>query len=418
MIAVRRTVLIVVSLVVLWRIVAVGLAQYYVDRSAHGDETAAAKALTWHGSQPEALLRQARQRLGQDPAGASEEMRRAYRVDPADPDPLLALTNASQKTTSPETAEAYIHRATQLAPANPSVASRAAAFWLDRGDLSKAMQYWSRALEADPGVRKGIFRILLAIAEDPQARLVFADYAPTPPTWWQPFFAEVAQRALDVETVRFLYALRRDAAGSPISEAERGPYISRLQREGMATEAYLVWVNGLDDDRRRHLGLLYNGGFEVAPTDVGFDWRRIPLRGVVIGTAKTFGSDGDRSLHLLFQGTKGPFRHLVQDLYLQPGAYRVYGRVRPDGLKGTGGLQWALRCGANLPPLATSERFIGSGQWRDFSFSFELPQGCQAPQILLQSAGERPSDHDLTGAIWFDALRIRTTPSPTPPPPP
>jgi hypothetical protein len=142
------------------------------------------------------------------------------------------------------------------------------------------------------------------------------------------------------------------------------------------------------------------------------------MRGVVIGTAKTFGSDGESSLHLLFQKTKTPFRHLTQDLYLQPGGYRFLGKVRPDGLKGTGGLQWAVRCGPALAPLATSERFLGSGQWRDFSFAFELPQGCDAPQLLLQSVGERPADHELDGAIWFDALRIRSTPSPAPPPAP
>ena len=415
MTALRPIALVVVSLLVLWRIVAVGMSQHFADRIALGDETAAAKALSWHGSQPAARLRQAQQLLEQHPAGATEQARAAYLANPANPQPLLLLAKSAEPDAVPEATQAYVQVATQLAPSNPNVATNAAAFWLGRGDLPKAMEYWSRALEADPGMSMGLFPILLQIAEDPQVRMVFADYARNPPSWWPRFFDEVARRALDVETVRFLYALRRDARAVPVGEPERAAYIARLQREGKATEAYLAWVNGLDDARRQHLGLLFNGGFEVALTDLGFDWRRSKMPGVVIGTAKTFGTDGESSLHLLFQNTKGPFRHLTQDLYLQPGGYRFLGKVRPDSLKGTGGLQWAVRCGPAAAPLATSERFLGSGQWRDFAFAFELPKGCDAPQILLQSVGERPSDHELSGAIWFDALRIRATPSPAPP---
>ena len=418
MIALRRIALVVASLLILWRIAAVGMSQHFANRIPLGDETAAAKALSWHGLQPEARLRQAQQLLEQDPVGAAEQARSAYLVNPSNPQPLLVLAQSAAPDSGPEATQAYVQLATQLAPVNPNVATKAAAFWLGRGDLPRAMEYWSRALEANPGMSKDLFPILLQIAEDPQVRMVFADYARNPPRWWPRFFDEVARRALDVQTVRFLYALRRDARAGPVSETERAAYIARLQREGQATEAYLVWVNGLDEARRQHLGLLFNGGFEVALTDLGFDWRRSKLPGVVMGTAKTFGTDGERSLHLLFQKTKGPFRHLTQDLYLQPGGYRFLGKVRPDGLKGTGGLQWAVRCGPASAPLATSERFLGSGQWRDFSFAFELPQGCDAPQILLQSVGERPSDHDLSGAIWFDTLRIRSTPSPAPPPAP
>jgi hypothetical protein len=412
LIALRRIALVVASLLIFWRIAAVGMSQHFANRIPLGDETAAAKALSWHGAQPEARLRQAQQLLDQDPVGAAEQARSAYLANPANPQPLLVLARSAEP--GAEAPQAYVKVATQLAPVNPNIATKAAAFWLGRGDLPRALEHWSRALEADPGMSRDLFPILLQIAEDPQVRMVFADYARDPPRWWPGFFDEAARRALDVETVRFLYALRRDARAVPIGETERAAYIARLQREGQATEAYLVWVNGLDDARRQHLGLLFNGGFEVPLSDLGFDWRRSKMPGVVIGTAKTFGTDGERSLHLLFQKTKGPFRHLTQDLYLQPGGYRLLGKVRPDSLKGAGGLQWALFCRPASLPVATSERFLGSGQWRDFSFAFELPQGCHAPQLLLQSVGERPSDHELSGAIWFDALRIRSAPSTAP----
>jgi len=413
-IAVWRVFLIGLSLLLVWRIAAVGMSQHLAELAVGGDPGAAQKALAWHGSHPDALLRHAQENAAQDASAAAAQARAAYLASPSQPQPLLALARSATPDTAPETAEAYIRLATQLAPASGNVAVQGADYWLRRGDLAKAMGHWSRALEAEPSQSKTLFPILLRIAEDPQGRSFFADAVRNPPRWWTPFFSEVARRALDLETVRALYALRRDAATSPLPEDERNAYIARLQREGQATEAYLAWVNGLDETRRRHLGLLFNGGFEVDLTDAGFDWRRARLKGSIISTAKTYGTEGERSLHLLFQGTQGPFRHLTQDLYVQPGHYRLLGKVRPDGLKGTGGLQWAVRCGPSAAPVATSERFLGSGQWRDFSFSFELPPACEAPQLVLVSVGERPSDHDLSGAIWFDTLKLRATRPPTP----
>jgi hypothetical protein len=82
--------------------------------------------------------------------------------------------------------------------------------------------------------------------------------------------------------------------------------------------------------------------------------------------------------------------------------------VRTDSLASQGGLKWVVRCRFPQPAdLGESERFLGSSEWRDFSFSIQVPEGCLAQEIRLVSAGTREFEHKMTGGIWFDGLSIR-----------
>jgi hypothetical protein len=280
------------------------------------------------------------------------------------------------------------------------------------------MRHWSRALEAEPSTQKELFPILLEIAENPQLRGLLSPYAQNPPPWWESFFSETARRALDVQTVAALHSLRRKAADAPITPAERTAYIARLQRDGLVTAAYLAWVNGLTADERTQLGVLHNGGFELPPTSTGFDWHIRQPEGVIIQTASTYGVQGSKALQLIFKRWEKPFNHVHQPLFLDPGTYRITGRVRTDSLQSVGGLKWVALC--RLPEagvLAESERFLGSSEWRDFSFEVTIPETCVAQELRLSSAGSRDFERAMKGSVWFDAISARRVAPTTPPNP-
>jgi hypothetical protein len=242
--------------------------------------------------------------------------------------------------------------------------------------------------------------------------MALAPLAQDPPAWWPSFFERLAQGALDVETVRFVYGLRALTARTPVTPAERQIYIQRLLKEGMITEAYLTWVHGLSPPEREQMGLLHNGGFELPLGKEGFDWRSIPHRQVVARTAATFGVGGERALQLVFRNQEGSFHHLRQSLFLDPGTYRLTGKVRSESLASQGGLRWTLRC---LQPreavLGESERFLGSEKWRGFRVDFEVPEDCRLQEIRLESAGKQGFEQRINGEIWFDDLAIRPTAS-------
>jgi hypothetical protein len=90
----------------------------------------------------------------------------------------------------------------------------------------------------------------------------------------------------------------------------------------LTTQAYLAWVNSLTGTQREQLGLLYDGSFELAPTNWGFDWHMNAKCDALVDRMRTFGSEGTKSLHLLFARYQGPFDGVYQVLFLDPGAYR------------------------------------------------------------------------------------------------
>lgn len=409
----RRILLIVVATWLVWRILAVSLATHYAEQLAGDESKAADKALAWDHRQPQALYRRALAVREQDPQTALALLSAAYVQNPASAWPLISAADIALAAGDQERADALVQTAIRLMPADPRIHQQAARYWIERGDLGQALQQWSLTLLADPSRRHQLFALFIALAEDRRTRLAFEPFAVSPPAWWEAFFSEAAKRALRLDSVDTLYHLRREYSPTPITAAERHSYVARLKREGAIPRAYIVWVNGLTREQRQWLGLLYDGGFELEPDNWGFGWHMQTRRGALIERARTYGSDGDKSLHLQFERDHGRFRGgrfqgVFQPLFLDPGTYRLNGRARTDSLQTKGGLQWDLRCLLPQPQrLATSERFLGTNPWRDFGFDFEVPADCSLQELRLVSSGKRAFEHAIDGNAWFDRMAIR-----------
>lgn len=404
----RKILILFVAAVLVWRIGATSMASFYAERLAAGDKDAASKALAWDPRQPRALYERAIALRDRDPKAASALLAAASAQHPADAWPLIAAAGMALAEGDADRADALVQAAVDLAPADPRVHTELARYWILRGDLGQAMRYWSRALETDPRRRRDLFPILLALAEDPRTLPAFAPFAKSPPSWWEPFFVEVAQRALQTDSVRLLFALRQRSAEVPVTVTERRAYVDRLLRDAMVPQAYIGWVNGLTREQREQLGLLHDGGFELEPDGFGFGWRLNGERGVLVKRSATYGGEGERSLHLLFDGYRGRFGGVSQSLFLEPGSYRLAGRVRTDSLETQGGLSWVVRCRlSETRDLGVSERFLGTNPWRDFGFDFDVPAGCPLVELRLVSVGERSFEREIAGGAWFDRLAVR-----------
>jgi hypothetical protein len=176
-------------------------------------------------------------------------------------------------------------------------------------------------------------------------------------------------------------------------------------------------VSGLGGEQRRQLGFLHDGGFELEPSNWGFDWRIRSMPQALVDRGTTYGIDGEKALHLLFRDYRGRFEGVSQFLFLDPGHYRLSGRVSTDSLESRGGIRWGVRCLLAEPrELGASERFLGANEWRDFAFEFEVPDSCVLQELRLVSAGERRFEHRITGGAWFDRLMIGKVRKPTAPP--
>lgn len=407
MIRLRRLLLVLVASWLAWRVAAQGIAAYYVERIEEGDSGAAAKVLVWNRRHPEALYRRAQEVRTTDPDAAIRLLLRAQAENRADARPLLALAEEYQARGEGSRADELVEQAVRLTPTDPRIRQRAARYWLAQNRYPLALRHWSMALEADPQIRGQVFPQLLKLVEDPATQEAFQSVAETPPGWWEAFFELAAQR-VPIDRLRALYEQRLAAAAAPVTAPERQAYVARLKREGLIGDAYVHWVNSLSARQRVQLGLLYDGGFEFAPQNWGFGWHILPRSKVLHDQAQTYGVQGEKALHLLFQGLKEPYRDLFQPLFLSPGPYRLDGRVRTDSLATQGGLQWRIACASSKAgPLGESERFLGSNPWRGFEFEFEVPPACPLQEIRLVSTGEHAFEYVISGGAWFDRMAIR-----------
>lgn len=405
-----RVLIILIAGFLAWRIVVSGLADHALEQLRKGDKAAAQRVLGLMPGQPDALYQEAMAQRLTDGAGAEVQLVQAYRQNPTRARPLMALADLALARGEVERADALVEAAVKLEPVNHAIHRSAAVFWLNRGQLERGLQHLSLALEAWPEPNQDLLDIFVRFAEDPEVRMALKPLAQNPPSWWPAFFQRLARRALNVEAVRFAYGLRALTSRTPVTPEERQAYIQRLLKESLITEAYLTWVNGLSAEDRNQMGLLHNGSFELPLGKEVFDWQWSPHRQVVARTAAAVGVAGERALQLIFRNQEGRFQHLHQAIYLEPGTYRLSGKVLLDSLTSQGGLRWTLRC---LRPrqavLGESERFLGSEKWRGFKMDFEVPEGCQLQEVRLESAGRQGLEQRVGGEIWFDGLAIRRT---------
>lgn len=393
-----------VAVLLAWRVLVDGMADHYA-----GMETpeGASAALRWRGDQPAALHQQALAASERDPAAAGRGFQAAVWADPTDALAFLGLAELWAGSGRQEAARKLAEIADVLAPMRSPALARSAAFWLNQNRPDRALERWSMLLRTRPQAAGQLYPVLLRLADDPAARSWLQPLLDKPPEWWDGFFAYAAANAERPETVVFLYQ-QRSRAGGPLDGAEQRVYLDRLWKEGRWLETYLAWLGGLDERRQQGLGHLYNGGFELPVTGMGFDWRLSSPRGVAVETVETYGTRGGRALHVTFDGQRVHFQHVYQPLYLEPGRYQLQGRVRPDRLQAERGLRWRVRCGGpSARVLVESEPFVGSDDWRMFAADFTVPETDCAVQLLrLELDGRAELDFEAQGGIWFDDLAI------------
>jgi hypothetical protein len=387
-----------------WRIVVLGMSEYYATEGGKGS---GANALAWHASHPVGLLNAASDLLSSDPHQAESLLRQAIQEDLADGRNWMALALLYEKRGDANRARLAVARAIELSPMQSGVQLDAGAFWLRHNRADLAIKNWDHALRMRSELQSTIFPVFLRIAENPRLRPFFAPVVAEEPRWWKGFYQYASANGLSLDAVRDLYHMREKAGGKSISD-ERKSLLARLQKEGRWLEAYFIWLNSLSREQVGSVGNLYNGNFEQGISNEGFDWIAPKVHGAVVEVAPTYGTTGSKALHVEMDGQRLRFQHLYQYLMLDPGKYYLRGRVRLDSLQSEKGLQWVVRCiQSPAEPLGTSEYFVGTEQWKHFSSNFEVPEkGCPVQVLRLELGGQSALDFIAEGSIWFDDMEI------------
>ncbi len=371
------------------------------------------RALSMNPNQPEALVAVAERALA---AGALEEAEaaatRVLYLHPFEGRALRVLGAVAELGGDRARALALMRLTESTTPRESS-----AQFWLainalvDK-DLDGTLRRLDRLLRFEPETQRKIFPILWVIAFNPVGAGPLGAYLAADPPWRDSFMTGVIGGAdSDAALSRLFSAI--EAAGGRVTESELDRLAGRLLarrdwkrlRRLMATMAPDAPTDQIKD-----------GGFDGVGRGPLLGWAIGPkLPGADVLMAAADGS-GNRTLYLAFHDRRVPFRQVSQVLLLPPGRYQLSGRARLQELQATHGLGWNLSCVGSSALLGKSERMLGSRDWREFRFSFEVPEvdcGGQVLQLVLDA--RIAAEQQIAGKAWFDDFSIDALPAPAKP---
>lgn len=406
---VARVFVLLLLLLIAWKVLVSGLGEHYVRQALLGNDKAIDWALMWNPEQPTALYLKGRALMQSDPTQAQQLLAKAIALNPGNAAPMEALARLLLGKNEIAAADQMINFAVERMPARKDIRLSAARYWVQRGQLEKALENWAAALELDPGLGSEIYPTLTRIAENQQSVAMFNSLAEAPPPWWDAFFKYLSEHAKQLQSVVAVASIRH-ASKVPLSKAERTLLVDRLQRDRQWAEAYLVWINGLDVEERRYLGSVFDGGFELSPANAGFGWHFPDDKAWVIRRKHTYGAEVEKALHIYYPGKDTPQTQVYQPLLLGKGRYIMQMRSRVDSLRIHGGLQWVVRCiGDEEALLGEGPLLVGGSDWETQQFTFAVPDdiACTGQLLRLETVRMDRDDGSVEGEVWFDRLSIR-----------
>jgi tetratricopeptide (TPR) repeat protein len=386
---------------VAWRVLSLGMAEHF----SHSNP---AVALAWRSGDAEARLQEldleaAAHRYS---AAQSQSAQAAIRAAPLDGRGYRMLANQAELRGDLPSAMSLYSVAAKRGPRDLPTLGRLVQYQLKQGNRAQALAYVDQMLRVEPELAPRLFPLVASLsAQDPAA---VAKLLLQHPPWRTTFLFELMKHGQDAALTRLFDQLRRSPGG--LSTRELSAWLNRLIKSGQWGPAYLNWVESLSPEASKRIGNIYNGGFELEPSQLGFDWRFGRVAGAQVTRDQVTGSEGLYALRVDFEDQRIPFRHVQQLLALVPGTYRLQGRVRTDDLRGERGLVWTLTCAEDGRIIGETDPVTGRHAWQDFSRDFAVPaEKCGGQWLTLRVPARIAAEQRLGGTAWFDDLSIQAT---------
>lgn len=354
------------------------------------------------------LIQASQEKLQTSPQEAILLLQKAIQKDPVDSRSYLLMALAYEKLGDMPRAKTLMRIANQLSPRKPLNQIEIGQFWFRQNDIDEALMHWTIALEMKYELREKGFKDLMLFMERPiyfeaMRRLISKHN----PLWWDQFFNQAAFSFKHLDHLKALYETRL-SSGVHMSNLEHSAIFERLMRDRQWSAAYFLWINHLPQSQLKFLGNIFDGGFNLSPSNEGFGWRINTDPAYRFYFNKESNKGSSQILTILFTGSKPKEITLMrQILLLEPGTFHLKGEVSSEQLKAGEGLMWRLSCYNGLH-IATTSLFQGSMAWGNFSQDFTVPShnDCRVQTLSLMISADINQPFTYEGVLKLKQLAI------------
>lgn len=382
-----------------WRIVG----QMQAEKYAESDPQ---RALRWRPDYPQALLALAEGQMAQgNLPGARAAARRLLAHEPLQGVGFRVLADAAERESRRADAMRLYLIAEHRAPRDLQTRAWLTQRYLEQGDLEQALAQLDRILRMAPQRGRSIYPVLTQLAQDRAFADALAAKLRQGPPWRAGLLRALRDPASGnpVAAGRVMQALQNQGGLEP---EEYAHWLDSLIAQGRWGEAYARWAGGQVRGEGR-LPLVNNGNFALTPSDVGFDWRRRRVPGVLLQFEPGSTRDASQVVYLHFLDRRVPNASLEQPLLLAPGSYRLALRMRAQSLRSEMGLQWVVACAGPGGVAGRTEAIDGSFPWRAFEAVVTIPPtGCPGQWLRLVNIVPAGAAQRVVGELWVDDVTI------------
>jgi hypothetical protein len=278
--------------------------------------------------------------------------------------------------------------------------------YLIKKDYAKASYHLDGILVSDPLLAPSLYPSISTLINDDAAAELLAKILNRNPPWRSGFITALVENDKTSQLAFKLFSQLRKSGGAP-DKYELLSYLRKLTASNDYDRAYFVWLDSLDETALLKVGNVFDGGFDLEPKNLIFDWSVYPFTNAEVGVIQKQDNSKNRVLRLSFYKTTEQFGNVSQMIRLHPGHYAFSGTYMANGFKAAGGLKAQVICIEVGSALGESEPFVSSSPWQSFGFEFKVPvEKCTVQLLRIISASPAILDAKLDGEILFDDFKI------------
>lgn len=345
---------------------------------------------------------------GGNPAAAVEELQQATRLNPNAAAYWPALAQACYAAGQSGCAGQAWERAVQLAPSKPRYRWEAALHYLVSRRPQAAWPHLRRLLQYQPRRAAEVFELLQRSGSDGQE--VWGHLVGTADAEVRlRFLSFLVAHAQFPAAARFWNELAATPGELPLSAAD--DYVEQLLRHGHYGAAAAAWARLRPGTEEGNLA--FNGGFEQAPLEAGFDWHFQPQTYLAINFADAGAHSGRHALRLDFTApANAEYEPAYEFVRVRPGqSYTLSAWVRSASLTSDSGPRLQVvdpQCPACLS--LASAGTVGTRAWQQVAVQFTAPPAAQVVRLSLWRPRSRSFPMEISGQFWLDDVAVRPHP--------